>query len=202
MRQNAVISQPISINNMGKQNAAKARQNGQSMGHLPAFFPTTGLLSGSEPTDQPGPNMAPSLSQGEASPAGGRKTPTERSAGETEDDDVVVTRQDLMTVSADLKLHISTLLEGGLAALNGQLQTLNDSLKEVAETAGKAYDMAVANESTVKEVKVSEKALKDRVTALELKMRAQNIKFRGLPELTEINNNLMTFMTSWISSFL
>lgn len=62
--------------------------------------------------------------------------------------------------------------------------------------------MTVSNETAVKEVKASEKALKNRVAILELKMRAVNLKFRGLPEHSEINENLMAFMTSWITSFI
>lgn len=112
-------------------------------------------------------NIAPSPAAGAACLEDSRET---LAAGGVGDDTVTVTRQDLMAVSSDLKLYISNLVEGSVAMLNGQLQTLNDSLKEVAETAGKAYDMAVSNESAVKEVKASEKALKDRVAALELKM--------------------------------
>lgn len=152
---------------MGKQNAAKARQNRQSLGCLPTFFPATGSPSGLEASDRPMHNIAPSPAAGAACLEDSRET---LAAGGVGDDTVTVTRQDLMAVSSDLKLYISNLVEGSVAMLNGQLQTLNDSLKEVAETAGKAYDMAVSNESAVKEVKASEKALKDRVAALELKM--------------------------------
>lgn len=62
--------------------------------------------------------------------------------------------------------------------------------------------MAVSDESAVKEVKESEKALKDHVAVLELKMRTLDIKFWGLPEHSEIHDNLVTFMMSWITSFL
>lgn len=75
-------------------------------------------------------------------------------------------------------------------------------MNEVANTAGRAYEMAATNEKTIAQLQASEKALKDRLSVLELKSRALNIKFRGLPELPEINTNLTSFMETWIASFI
>lgn len=88
---------------MGKQNAAKSHQNGQSMGRLPAFSPAMGSPSGLEAPDQPAHNMAPGFLQGDAGPSEGRGAPT--IMGEAGDGGAVVTRQDLMSVSSDLKLY-------------------------------------------------------------------------------------------------
>lgn len=187
---------------MGKSGASKARHNGQSLGRLPDFFPASGLPSGLEPPDRPAGNMAPAQLPISAGSADERRGSAERSGEAAEEDGALVTRRDLMTVSSDLKHHISALLEGSLAEIKGQLQTINTSLKETAETAGKAYDLATSTESAVKDIRASEKALRDRVAVLELKARALNLKFRGLPEHPDINNNLQAFMTSWFATFL
>lgn len=117
---------------MGKSGANKARQNGQLLGRLPNFFPASGLPSGLEPLERPTGNMAPIQPQIGAGLAGERGSAPEHFGEEAGEDGAPVTRHDQMTVSSNLKLHISALLEGSLAELKGQLQTLNALLKEVA----------------------------------------------------------------------
>lgn len=123
-----------------------------------------------------------------------------RSADSANSGDAAVTREDLIAVSNDFKQHISSLLQANLEPIQSQLKTLADSVKEVTNTAGRAYEMAATNEKTIAQLQTSEKALKDRLSVLELKARAMNIKFRGLPELPEINTNLISFMSTWIAS--
>lgn len=91
-------------------------------------------------------------------------------------------------------------MEGSLQTINAQLKALNNSLKAVADTADRAFDMAAAQEKAVKDLASADKAIKDRLMILELKSRALNIKFRGLPESQETNSNILDFMTSWLAS--
>lgn len=78
--------------------------------------------------------------------------------------DSLVSQNDLIAESNDLKQHITAFLESNLNKLNGHLKTLNESLKEVADTADRAYEMVGTHEKTVKDLETSEKALKDRLT--------------------------------------
>lgn len=184
---------------MGKQSANKSRHQGQTPGRMPAYFPASGSPAGPTPPDQPAPNMAPRNAREEESPAAGRRDAMAHGADQEESEDSQITRRDLVAVSTELKHHISSLVEGSLQTINAQLKALNDSLKAVADTADKAFDMAAAQEKAVKDLTSADKAIKDRLTILELKSRALNIKFRGLPESQEINNNLPDFMTSWLA---
>lgn len=113
-----------------------------------------------------------------------------------------ITRNDLTAVSTDLKHHITSLLESNMENINSQLKSLSDSMKGVADTANKTYEMAAANIKAVEDIKTSKKSLKDRLSVLELKSRALRLKFRGFPELAQINENLLNFMTNWIASLL
>lgn len=167
---------------------------------MPAYFPTSGSPAGPTTPDQPASNMAPRVVREEGSPAAEREDSMARETGREECEDSRITRGDLMAVSTELKQHISSLVEGSLQTINAQLKALNDSLKTVADTADRAFDLATAQEKAVKDLASADKAIKDRLTMLELKSRAQNIKFRGLPESPEINGNLLDFMTSWLDS--
>lgn len=150
--------------------------------------------------------MAPAALQSPSSPADKQQqepvAQTVATAGTAGGGDSLITRNDLVAGSTDLKQHITSLLESNLDGINGQLKALNDSLKEVADTTSKAFDLATSNEKAVADVKQSEKALKDRLSALELKSRALNVKFRGMPESGQINDNLFSFMSTWITSIL
>lgn len=107
--------------------------------------------------------------------------------------EALLTWNHLAAVSTDLKQHITCLIESNLENINTQLKTLNDSLKDVVDTANRGFEMATSNEKAVIDIKTSEKALKDRLSILELRSRALNIKFQGVPELDTINKNLSAF---------
>lgn len=187
---------------MGKQSAHKPRQQGNSSGRMPAYFPASGSPAGPLAAEQPAANMAPNRQREADSPAGERRDEMARDSDLAESGDAWITRRDLAAVSTELKQHISTLLEGSLNSITGQLKALNDSLKAVAETADRAFEMAATHEKAVKDLTSNEKTLKDRLTILELKSRALNIKFRGVPESPDINSNLPSFISSWLESIV
>lgn len=119
-----------------------------------------------------------------------------------ETDNVGLTREDLATFRDDLKHHFTSQLDLKLDSFSKQLAELTNTIKDVSHTANEAFDLGKAQEQRIKALQTSEGLLRDRVDWLKGKARALNLKFRGLPELPELNSNLSPALASWLASLL
>lgn len=121
-----------------------------------------------------------------------------------------LSRADLDALGADLKQHFATLidqkleqkLDQKLTPITQELKSLKTAMNEVATMANKAFEMAAALKVQVGRLETTEKHLKERTAWLELRARALNLKVCGVPESTDLNSNLATIFSTWLSSFL
>lgn len=127
-------------------------------------------------------------------------------AGTVNTEGAQLSRADLEALGADLKHHFSLMfdqnLDAKLTPIAQELKALKMSVGETANMASKAYDMASALEGRVSEMESNEKHLKYRLVWLEARARALNFKVRGVPESTDLNANLASAFSIWLSSFL
>lgn len=192
MLKNRQMSHHIPLKYLGKKSEQSSPR--WTIDGLPTF-----ILSGDRDaerltsSEQQANNMALRSSQNGLYPESRQRVGIVQGAESDGSGEALITHNDLLAVSTDNKLHISTLLEKSLEPINGQFHALNDFLKEVADTANRAYEMAAAQEKSVKTLMASEKSLTERMYIMELKTRALNIKFRGIPELKEMIDNLNAF---------
>lgn len=119
-----------------------------------------------------------------------------------DDDNGALTRKDLLALSADLKQHFTLLLDSRLECFSNRLSELTTTVNEVSHTAGEAFDLCKSQGLLITNLQASERLLKERVAWLEGKARAMNLKFRGLPELPDLNSNLSPAIASWLASLL
>lgn len=114
----------------------------------------------------------------------------------------VLTREDLMALSNDLKQHFTASLDAKLESFSTRISELTNTIKDVAHTAGEAFDLGKTHEKHIRDLQTSERLLRDRVAWLEGKARALNLKFRGLPEHPDLKSNLSPVIGSWLASLL
>lgn len=168
---------------MGKQNGAKTRQSGQSSGHLPSYFPSSPPAASQAQSGHTSPDMAPT---GEGSGASTTQ----------------LTKSDLMGLKEDLKLHLTALIDKKLDPVVEQISSLTATIKDVANTADAAYTESEKNGGLIKELKASERQLKERIAWLEQRARAMNLKVRGIPESSETNKDLQHTIVAWLTPLL
>lgn len=121
-----------------------------------------------------------------------------------------ISRTDLEALGTDIKQHFATLIEQKLdqkldqklAPITQELKSFKATMSDIASTANKAFEMASALENRVNEAEGAEKHLKDRIAWLESRARALNLKIRGVPESADLNSNLASTLSTWLSSFL
>lgn len=127
-------------------------------------------------------------------------TPPTLEVGET--DTGALTRKDFIALREDLKQHFTPQLDMKLESFSNQLSEITTTIKDVSRMASEAFDLSKAQEQNIKALQTSEGLLRDRVAWLEGKARALNLKFRGLPESSELNSNLSPALASWLASLL
>lgn len=112
---------------------------------------------------------------------------------------------DLEALGNDLKLHFDTLLEkkldqkfdSKLAPISKELRSFKEAIGEVAKTANEAFNIATTLEGRTSTLETSERQLKERIAWLESRARALNLKVRGIPELHDLNSDLIPALTDW-----
>lgn len=130
--------------------------------------------------------------------------------GTVNSDGAQLSRAVLNALGADLKQHFAPLIEQKLeqkldlklSPLTQELKALKSAVSNIASTASKAFEMATALEKRADRSEVNEKQLKERIAWLESRARALNLKVRGVPESPDLNSNLASTFSSWLSSFL
>lgn len=168
---------------MGKQTGQKSCQPGQLSGQMPAFFSLSPPAASQALPERQTAIMAP------AGEGNGMQT-------------AALTKADLLELKEDLKTHLASLIDQKLDPLTKQISSLSSTLSEVTNTANAAFEESERNRGLIKEIKATEKLLKDRIAWLEQRARAMNLKLRGVPERQEINNALLQNILTWITSQL
>lgn len=161
---------------------------------MPAFFPPSSPLTSAPTPDRPLLNMAAGPDSVAAATQNGMQ----------------ISRADLEALGNDLKLHFDGLLErkldqkldSKLEPITKELKSFKEAIGEVTKTASAAHDMVAALEGRMSASEALEKQLKDRIAWLESRARALNLKIRGLPELQDINSDLVAVLSGWLASFL
>lgn len=172
---------------MGKQSASKAKSSGRTSNSMSDYFLQSPTTAPTGPATGPPDKMAPQ---------------PEMEVGGVTNNNAVLTREDLMVLKEDLKQHVTSQLDLKFDSLTNRLLELTNTVKDVSNTASEAYDLSKAQECQIKALQASEGLLRDRVAWLEGKVRALNLKLRGLPELPELNSNLAPAIASWLASLL
>lgn len=113
-----------------------------------------------------------------------------------------VTSQDLLDVGLDLKSHFEATVATKIDLVLYQLAKLTSGLKDVSRTAETAMELGLALQDENKRLQRSEHQLRLKVAALEAQSQAMTLKFHGLPEMPEFNNNLTSSLATWLASVL
>lgn len=179
---------------MGGNKGLKGRTPGKAGGQMPAFFPPSSSPTLAEQPDRPLHIMA----SGSGSPG------AEASNG------AQISRANLEVLGENLKLHFTSLLDqkldqkldSKLDPITAELKAVKGVIGEIAKTANAAHEMASTLEHRVADTEASEGVLKERLAWLELRPRALNLKVRGIPELKDLNADLVPALTDWLASLL
>lgn len=179
---------------MGGNKGPKGRTPGKTGGQMPAFFPPSSPPTLVEQPDRPSPIMAPGSGLPGVEAANGAQ----------------LSRADLEALGNDLKTHFTLLLDqkldqkldSKLDPITTELKAVKGAIGEIAKTANAAHEMVSALELRVAETEAAEGVLKERLAWLELRARALNLKVRGIPELKDLNADLVPALTDWLASLL
>ncbi|KAL8221430.1 UNVERIFIED_CONTAM: hypothetical protein K2H54_067639 [Gekko kuhli] len=117
-------------------------------------------------------------------------------------DDAIVTKRDLKEDRQILIQEISSLVKDLMQPLQISLSDLVKEVKDTAKMAETASELALKLQGEVRALQSTEQLTLNRIATLEGKWRQLNLKFRGLEEGVEQNNDLPVFMASWIASVL
>lgn len=103
---------------------------------------------------------------------------------------------------ADLKSFFDSRIAQQLSPITQQLSDLMSTLKEVSSTADAAMEIGLPLQEDNKRLHLSKQQLTSRIVLLETQARVTNLKFRGFPESSELNANLLFSIASWLATIL
>ncbi|XP_015260887.1 PREDICTED: armadillo repeat-containing protein 2 [Gekko japonicus] len=109
------------------------------------------------------------------------------------------TRTELRDIFASFKEEIMGHMNDLMKQMNDKLETLQISINNTTQTAETALDTSLANHEDILLLQSNEKWLKEKVLTLEHKAKEKCLKFRGFPEKSEKTEDLLTFITNWLS---
>lgn len=130
-------------------------------------------------------------------------------AAETEtgpDHAAPITRSDLQTelASCFLKLEatMTEKITALMAPLTAQLQELQQTVPQVAQTADSSMELGLMNQDTTQQLQKNQDWAAEKILMLENQLKMANLKLRGFPEGSEENQDLIVFISTWLATQL
>ncbi|KAL8182692.1 UNVERIFIED_CONTAM: hypothetical protein K2H54_062073 [Gekko kuhli] len=148
---------------MGRTNAAKTKKNLNASSTVSSYF------TKNKSEDTLGKKQQP---------------PSKMAAAEESDreDNAPLSRRDYIDAFRALKDDIADQIQ---TAVQKAIQPLSNELKIITETLTEVAQAATAAQEDVKSLQLTEDWTKNKIMALENRMRDRNLKFRGIPENSE-----------------
>ncbi|KAL8181220.1 UNVERIFIED_CONTAM: hypothetical protein K2H54_049943 [Gekko kuhli] len=139
----------------------------------------------------------------------GRDTPQPPKMADSEppeEDGTTLTKQDFLQAMRELKGEISDQIQQSIQQaiqpLSDELKTITNTLAEVSQAAETALEGAMAAHRDIQQLQNAEVWARDKIMALENKLKERNIKFRGFPESVEGEEEIKIFIATWLAKTL
>lgn len=117
-----------------------------------------------------------------------------------------VTKEDLRAELAAGHTRMETTLLEKLTALiapqNAQIQSLQESVTQLTQTAENAMELGLANQDSTRRMQRHSEWATEKILFLENQLRMENLKFRGFPEGAEESKDLKGFISTWLATIM
>ncbi|KAL8185618.1 UNVERIFIED_CONTAM: hypothetical protein K2H54_056007 [Gekko kuhli] len=105
-------------------------------------------------------------------------------------------------LKTEVSEQIHQSIQVAIQPLSEELKTITETLSEVSQAAETALEGAMAAHQDIQQLQRAESWARDKIMMLENKLKERNVKFRGFPESAEGEEEIKTFIATWLAKTL